>query len=117
MTVVIGCTASFRASEQERMPAGPLQVEITFARVPGLERRIVISWALLLQVSDYSFIKLYKTNHSTMINSLFLDIKFYVISDPSNQAAIVHGDDVTPKCDTYQGFKAILHHLAPSNWS
>jgi hypothetical protein len=56
--VVIGCTANFKASEQKRMPAGPLQVGITFARAPGLEKRIIISLRLLLQVSDYSFIKL-----------------------------------------------------------
>ncbi len=33
-----------------------------------------------------------------------------MISGPSNQAAIVHGDDVTLKCDTYQGHSSITWH-------
>jgi hypothetical protein len=50
--VVIGCPTSFRESKQKRMPSWPLQVEITFARALGLERRIIFSLTLLLQVSD-----------------------------------------------------------------
>jgi hypothetical protein len=33
-----------------------------------------------------------------------------VIGDPSNYAAIVHGDDVTQRSDTYQGYTSITWH-------
>jgi hypothetical protein len=66
--VVIGCTASFKASEQKRMPAGPLQVGITFARAPGLERKTIVLLTLLLQVSDCSL-----SNHTQSFNIDFLN--------------------------------------------
>ncbi len=45
-----------------------------------------------------------------MVLNKFSGINVYVIGNPSNYAALVHGVDVTLGCDTYQGYSSITWH-------